>query len=530
MRIDKVYIKSFKNLKEFRIDLDERYTETVLLGQNASGKSNFLEALVLIFKYLDLKRVPVGKDYFDYEIDYEIAYQGGKIKIHAALINGKHLFRLANKEISNKTFFDNRNVFLPRHIFTYYSGVSNRLYDHFKEHQRKFYTEIIKLDTKLEDVDELRRLFYVQIIHSFFVLMAFYAFPEDEENTREFMRDVLKIEDFESILFVLKKPSWNSKTGDSRFWGAEGLVKDLLQKLWDLSIAPIYDEESVSVDFRRNKSQERLYIYISSKEKLQELAKLYSDNTYFFKALESMYISELIEEVHVKVKKIGVDGKITFKELSEGEQQILTVLGNLRFTKDRESLILLDEPDTHLNPLWKWRYLEYLRSVVNTPDSTQIIFNTHDPLVIGGLEREQVRIFSTRPDGTTAVDEPDESPKGMGVASILTSDLFGLPTILDRSSYKDLKRKRVLQGQLMRDDITSEELKEFEHLTETLDQKGFNDTTNDATYDLYIQEISQHELFQKVDLTIDEKAEMKDISKKILEKILEKQHSADETH
>ena len=39
MRIDKVFIKRFKNLVDFEIDLNERQMQTVLLGKNASGKS-----------------------------------------------------------------------------------------------------------------------------------------------------------------------------------------------------------------------------------------------------------------------------------------------------------------------------------------------------------------------------------------------------------------------------------------------------------------------------------------------------------
>ena len=59
-------------------------------------------------------------------------------------------------------------------------------------------------------------------------------------------------------------------------------------------------------------------------------------------------MSQLIEEVRIKIKVGNGDGTVTFRELSEGEQQLLTVLGLLRFTAEDESLILLDEPDTHL--------------------------------------------------------------------------------------------------------------------------------------------------------------------------------------
>ncbi|KAA6343426.1 DNA replication and repair protein RecF [termite gut metagenome] len=71
MRIDEVYIEDYKNLKHFWIDFDEKEMKTVLLGQNATGKSNFLEALILIFKFLDLsnetkRRIPS----FNYHIIY----------------------------------------------------------------------------------------------------------------------------------------------------------------------------------------------------------------------------------------------------------------------------------------------------------------------------------------------------------------------------------------------------------------------------------------------------------------------------
>ena len=142
--------------------------------------------------------------------------------------------------------------------------------------------------------------------------------------------------------------------------------------LWKHSLAPIYNHEDIRIDFDDIISQDRLYLYISSKEKLKEIAKNYDSNTEFFKALESTYLSKLMEEVKIKVKKENVDGSVTFKELSEGEQQLLTVLGLLKFTKDENSLILLDEPDTHLNPLWKWKYFEFLDKVVKNHNSTQI--------------------------------------------------------------------------------------------------------------------------------------------------------------
>ena len=122
-----------------------------------------------------------------------------------------------------------------------------------------------------------------------------------------------------------------------------------------------------------------------------------------------------------------MDGTLTFRELSEGEQQLLTVLGLLRFTKEDESLFLLDEPDTHLNPAWSIEYLDLLKRVVGQQETSHIIMATHDPLVIAGLEKAQVQIMQ-RDEGTGHISAvtPEQDPRGMGVAALLTSDLFRL--------------------------------------------------------------------------------------------------------
>ena len=69
------------------------------------------------------------------------------------------------------------------------------------------------------------------------------------------------------------------------------------------------------------------------------------------------------------------------------------VLGLLRFTREDESLFLLDEPDTHLNPAWSVQYLEFLKTIGGLGENGHVIMATHDPLVICGLTREQVRIM-----------------------------------------------------------------------------------------------------------------------------------------
>lgn len=538
MRIKSVHIGygdgllGFKNLNQFEIAFNQDEPNSVLLGQNATGKSNFIEALILIFKYLDLKKIPKDNDYFDYRIVYSC--RGNAIDVEQK--KRKQSFTINGQTTSKKKFFETKE-YLPKYVFTYYSGLSNRLHKLFWEHQEKFYRNIIKKDFDRDNLDDLRRLFYVQPTHSFFVLMAFFALQENSDSSQEFLKKTFNIVGLESILFVLKKPSWKGK-GDSRFWGADGLVKEFLNSVWDYSLAPIYNKETENIDYRHTKSVEKLFLYISDNDKLKKFVKDYftslnveATNTSLFKAMESTYISELLDEVRVKVKK-EVDGEVTFKELSEGEQQLLTVLGLLKFTQDDESLILLDEPDTHLNPMWKWEYLENLNTIIydssEKKNSSQIIINTHDPLVIGSLEKEQVVIFKRDNESGQVKALPSQiDPKGLGVAGVLTSELFGLPTILDKETQEELNKKRYLQGKIMRNDFTPEEHSEYQRLKMKLENYGFYEEVEDTWFKRYLAEMSKYEGFQKVSFTNDEQAELEEISRDVVKELLKQRNNKD---
>ena len=511
MRIDKVYIESFKNLKKFEIDFDQNEMNSVLLGQNATGKSNLLEAIVIIFKYLDLGEIPPKEDYFEYEIKYICRDR----EIEVSFFDKEYEFHVKNDSetekisISPSKFFSNKQ-YLPKYVFTYYSGNNDRLSKLFQLHKEQSYKTLYAEDIVQEDIEDLRRLFLVEKHHNFFVLLAFYVLNKHRKKQDNFLEKFFNIKDIESVLFILKdgsKPSWK---GDERFWGADGLIRLFLSCLWDQSLAPIYEEPEHRAD------KEKLYLYVSQKKKLDNLIveyfkklKTHPQKISVFKILEGIHLAGLLDNIKIKVKK-KTDGEIDYQEFSEGEQQLITVFGLLKFTQDKETLVLLDEPDTHLNPLWKWQYLELLNDMVKgsdpeAKDSTQIIINSHDPLLIGGLNKNQVRVFRRDRSNNIIAVEPESDPKGLGVAGILMSDLFGLPTILDRQTQKDLNRKRYLQGKVIRDDISDDDYQEYKKLKQKLEAYGFYEEVEDQWFKYYIAEMSKHEFVQEIDFSEDQK-------------------------
>src|SRR5271154_433784 len=81
MKLDYIQIDAFKNLRDFKFDFDEKSAGlvTVLLGRNGSGKSNLLEALVIIFRDLYLGH--------ESEFGYELRYTLQKGAHHIIVIN-----------------------------------------------------------------------------------------------------------------------------------------------------------------------------------------------------------------------------------------------------------------------------------------------------------------------------------------------------------------------------------------------------------------------------------------------------------
>lgn len=533
MRIDKVHIKSqFKNLSDFHIDIDENAWETVLLGLNATGKSNFLEALVIIFRDIDLiynlgkntehQKEKLKLNPFSYYIKYECRNRIIEINLNSS----KYTFKVNGEK--SKDFIKNIEEYLPKHVFIYYSGISDRLTGLYKHHLKEYYNRIISKSATREQFDTMRRIFLAENIHANFALIAFYMFKDQEEETIKFLSEELKIMDFGSALFTIKEPEWVSKENKNEIlWGATGLVRRFLEDLLLFSYAPILHKSRIDVSYNHEETQNRLYLYFKDKASFADLVELkYKNKIELFNALESIHISKLLADVKIKVQKEDVNGELAMSELSEGEKQLLTVLGLLKFTKDEESLILLDEPDTHLNPMWKWKYLDYLDKVVKRKGNTQIIFCSHDPLVIGNLKKNQVQIFKKNSEGKTEASNPDLSPREMSVSKILTSELFGIPSLMSKKLEDLLNQKRFLQAKISKGELDKGEKTEFERLKKYFDKIGFGSDTVDSRYNRFLELTSNYKEFANRRYTKEEADELDQIAKEVLDEILKEEKGA----
>lgn len=530
MQLLSLKIPNFRNLRDVAMDfatqlepmpgqadaVAKAVRSHALIGQNGTGKSNLIEALITIFRNLDLNQ-PAA---FDYTLEYRI--RGHEVKLEARTAEqGLPFVRVDGEPRTQGFLVEHAREYLPSHVFAYYSGRNERIESLFRTHQER-YKQLLRSD----DDDLVRRLFYCRGGHSQLVLLA--CLLSDDKVFQDLLK-MLHIESIESALFVLKKPytaraleERDYAEGDPRFWWARGtVVSGLLDKLWQVAWAPVQETRQVAIDFRRRpEKQELLYLFVPSNEKLKELGREVGTPERFFRYAEAAYIGDLLEEVRINVRKRNVEsGAIEFKQLSEGELQMLTVLGLMRITREDHCLFLLDEPDTHLNPIWKLRYFDDIEKVLEkeSPGESQILITTHDPLMVGSLRREQVHILR-REGERVLVEEPNEHPQGMGVTGLLKSELFGLTSTLDSETERRLFRRNEL---FVKERRTPDEDEELRRLSAELSDLGFSTADfRDPDYALFVRKMAQHRKLRKPSLTAEERAEQERIADEIIEKIL----------
>ena len=540
MRLDEVWIGDFKNLKDLTVEFDETSPYTVLVGENGAGKSNLLEALTIMFRELDLD--------LKASFDYRLRYNCRKNDIQVDAIRGEFPhFKLraegkeAFAELPRRRFMESDAtgpLYRPGFVFGYYSGPSDRLSALYEKHRERYYDEIIKdpKQRKTDDPNSLRRLFYAEALHGQFALVAFFMAPgDDADRDRQFLRDHLQIDGLDSVLFAFKHPPWRRKGGDPRFWNAVGEVQQFLDRLYEGALLPIRLPRRIQVDLTKNPEIENLYLYLPNAAALERVYSSYGNQYAFFTALESAHLSKLLGEVRTRVRMTPAagGGDVTYRDLSEGEQQLLLVLGLLKFTARDEALFLLDEPDTHLNPAWSTQYLDFLdHFMLSRVSSCHLVMTTHDPLVFSRLKRSQVRIFRRKADGNAVADEPLNDPQGMGIQAILASDLFRLPSAgLDSMTEADLALQRRLASQ---ESLSGDEEAELRAVTERLDALGFWKSDRDPIYQLFLQEFlpkwlkrEKAEWSESVDLTVDQMRERQALASEIAREVADERASKD---
>ncbi len=488
MKLKKLEIEKYKNLENLEIDFMDSNI-TAVLGQNGCGKSNLFEFISEIFLDIDEGKKPSSNYKIEYSlwvdnktVDVTIVYDS-KYKISIDSVDDKKTYAKVPKTYEK---------YLPRFIFAYYSGTNQRLKKRFDQSKFKFQKKFLNSNIEIQT----RKFLYAEKKHSLFVLLIFLLL-DDQPKIKELLKEILNIESLSMALFKLHRPYW-AQDKKSYFWGSKGFVSGFLQKLYENAIAPIKINATTKIEREQGKPRETntefIYLYFDKIEKLKSLmnlSEIKKDETsdrYLFKAIESMYISDLVEDIVIKTNvNRAKNTSINFDDLSEGEMQLFTVLGLLKFTNTENSLFLLDEPDTHLNPNWSRYYVnKYIRDIIGSIETskTHVLLTTHDPVLIGGLKKEDVVIMQRMDDNSIKAEHPETDPMGSSYDGILTGDGFDLGSSISPELEETIERKMILS---FKDDKTPAEELELKNLKEQIKDYDYAISNDDPLYNEYLK-------------------------------------------
>ena len=89
--------------------------------------------------------------------------------------------------------------------------------------------------------------------------------------------------------------------------------------------------------------------------------------------------------------------ELLLRNFSDGEHQFLHTMGICLMLKDRSSLLLLDEPETHFNPGWRAKFIKVLNDSIKAGGGNnmmkEILLSSHSPFIISDCMPNNVIVF-----------------------------------------------------------------------------------------------------------------------------------------
>ncbi len=392
MKLNKLQINGFNILQDgFFIDFDKASNISILIGKNGSGKSSILEAVGIIFKSLYKgSKIP-----FTFVIDYNLGDKSigiQNIEEFTIRINTDvyHIEEL--KYLKETQGLD----ILPDNIIAYYSGSNERL------------KKIFNFGKYLESP-----FLYLEDRHFKFILSSLICSYLNRQ--KEFLNENFKIEKNQNFQMKLKVKLFNKKlieeinTLDQYF---KIHLRELsnIQDLLTITKQNLYQSDGENIE-NILKNIEKIEIAIGMSDLLRYCMKVpyRLKNGSFEFLFDFQEVNEFIYEIGSEInlfknflslssKGILKDVETVFTKediivnqtaLSEGEKQLITVIGIKELTTLEESLFILDEPDTYLHPSWQNTLIEHFLE----PSNDETLMTTHSAKLLSFVRAESVFIL-----------------------------------------------------------------------------------------------------------------------------------------
>jgi ABC-type lipoprotein export system ATPase subunit len=450
VRLKRLHVASYKNVRNCEVAFSPGPWIHAVIGSNGSGKSNLIEAILEILIGCYFAKPPR----FDFTLEFEVQNSAVTLQREdhrvVVVVDGQPM---PLKELAHRLRHGESQVFYPETTLVYYSGECKRVEGLIGRYSRHFQ----KL-TRKPETDRYRPLFvFSSNRQSEVILLALFA------HDRRDLLDRLRLEAIVDVSVVLQSPAgFNPELHEPKLWNTEGAIRRIVAAIDETATSQERPQRMLFLDEPAELShvsrtsgssaerpsrfvEERVYRFEgkggSALRKLADRLAKGRDNVY--QALESLRARGMLLSVSFKLKGRRGAETFSFDQLSEGEKQLLAVIGAITLTNQSDNLVLLDEPDTHLNPHWSWDYPSMLSGALGAgkPPRSTVFMATHDPVMISGMEKDQV-LLADMTGEQPSFTRPHRNPRGQGIANLLCSrEFFGLPSSLDKDTQKLLDER-----------------------------------------------------------------------------------------
>lgn len=394
MRLKSVFISQYKNLESFTLSFDGASFIDVFVGKNGSGKSNLFEALIEIFRHLDQLGRADNDIAFDYRLSYEIEGQNTEIEWKAGKLR-------INKDEDRKTLGQTP---FPDNVLIYYSGHNTTVSELVTE-----YEEIFRARIKGANLEDSRRFIGIGQEYKALLLAVLLVQPEDG-RAHTFIRKKLGIdrlgltkpgtdETSEPVLRIsLQRPAYargserekydiDPVESATRYWRPAGITKDFLDTL---SVCTWDNTEKLTVTEGYFSNEDRYVLYLSI-NKLQE--RFVGKWQELFRLFDNLKTLGMLDAISVPLRlTYGIEGNAS--HFSDGQFQSVYIYSIVELFKDRNCLILLDEPDAFLHPEWQFDFLRQVFDITDTATKTShILMSSHSASTITCANESVINLF-----------------------------------------------------------------------------------------------------------------------------------------
>ncbi|WP_242268901.1 AAA family ATPase [Bacillus cereus group sp. BfR-BA-01352] len=366
MKIEKLKINHYRGLDDVQISFltpKNNYFGnlkfSVLVGENGTGKTTILRALTKIFcpnRNVDSRE---RRETIDFKIRYEINNQPFNYNNSQPY---PHIY-------PSKVIVSSFAVFDP-----YMPMLMNRQQKR-KEIVNEQETNFVYCGPKDATVDT-NKILIRSLIH------AITYFSEDKLNWKAFIKlmDRLSITNILYLEFshdpkryvnspnIAKKNLYKSQEEHEREIENYRMAREYHQMAREYKIS-----KNAGLNLRKDRFLIEVKTFKESLGKLHSLYELQSE----------MEMNTFIQDIWFEK-----DGKpVSLSDLSSGEITMLFRFLPLLMEVDNNSIILIDEPETHMHPIWTQKFISYLVDIFQEFHA-HFILATHSPLIIADLPIE----------------------------------------------------------------------------------------------------------------------------------------------